>query len=69
MIFVIWRDFDGVSIDEFKDNEIAKAGDFIMETLQMQEKGDNGTEILRVVKGKEVDYKVVERIKAISLDL
>lgn len=67
MIYVIWKDHDGFSIEEFNNYDEDKAEEFISETLRMEKQGANGTTIERIIKGKEMSYERVEVVKTVKL--
>jgi hypothetical protein len=65
MIFVVYSDWDGSYINEYTNEDLAKAEKLVAEILNKEP--DNGTRLLRVIKGEALTPEKVEMISKIKL--
>ena len=65
MIFIVWRDIDITDVEDFDIREIKAAEERLAELLNMQESGEDDTEVLAVIQGEKLNYSIVERVKTI----
>ena len=67
MIFLIWKNYDGVRVEEFVDVENAE-----IRCAEIQRKLDlddsYGTEILAVINGQKMKMKTIEVTSKVRLD-
>ena len=62
-VFVIWGEWDGGGITECSSRK--EAAGRAAEILKKAEAEENGTSLLKVIEGRELNVEVVERVKAV----
>jgi hypothetical protein len=70
MIFIIWGDYDrGTAIEEFEEEDIIGAEDKIAEIRQIidREGGNGGTRLHTIIKGKKMDYEIIQAVAKVRL--
>jgi hypothetical protein len=64
-IFIVWSNYDGVNVEDFIDVESAESK--LNNIAIAEEKKDYGVRIHRIIKGCELKYHIVERVKRVEI--
>lgn len=64
-VFVLWTNWDGGGITECSSRKEAAAR--ALEIIEKEEAKENGTSLLKVIEGVELNVEIVERVKAVAI--